>query len=110
MLGIENRKLECKSYHVTTNVTNTPWAGSVGLLSLVICTTGAGTTWVITVKSKEATPKIIYQATVAAGTVVPIALTDAGFIEMIGGIDIVTSGATPGVLDVWATVLRLDHD
>ena len=110
MLGIDNRKLESKSYHVTTNATNTPWAGSVLLMSLAVCVTGAGTSWTITVQNKEATPKIIYKATVAVGTTVPVALTDAGGLEMTGGIDIITAGTTPGTLDVFATVLRLDHD
>lgn len=109
MLGIDNRKLESKSFHVTTNTTNTPWAGNVLLLSLVVCCTGAGTAWTIQVKSKESTPKILYSATLATGTAIPIALTDCGGIEM-DGVDIVTAGTTPGTLDVWASALRLDHD
>lgn len=109
MLGIENRKFESKSSHVTTNTTNTLWNGSVLLLSLVVCASAAGTTWAVTVQTKESTPKIIYKLSpITAGTFsLDLAL---GGVEMTAGIDVITSGTTPGVLDVWASALKLDHE
>ena len=94
------------AYHVTTNTTNTPFSNDVLLLSLIVCATGAGTAWTITVKYKEATPKTIYSATIAVGTT-NIALTDIGGAYMAGGVDIVTAGTTPGTLDVWVAAARL---
>lgn len=96
-----------KSYHLTTNTTNTPWPGTARVLSLIVTVTTAGTSWVITVKNKEGTPKVLYNATAAVGTFV-LALTDSGGVDMDGGVDIVTSGTTPGVADVFISAIRMD--
>jgi hypothetical protein len=85
--------------HITTSATTTATSSTAYLNSIVITTTNAGTTWALKVQNKEGTPKAIYNiAAVAVGTVtIPL----QGALVMTGGIDIITSGATPGVVDVF---------
>jgi len=90
----------CTAYHITSNTTNTVTSTTAYLTQLVICVTGAGTSWTIQVKNKEATAKVIYQATAAVGTYV---YSMGGLILMTSGIDIVTSGTTAGTADVFVT-------
>ena len=85
--------------HITTSTTVTPTATTAYLNSIVITTTTAGTTWALKIQDKGGTPKAIYNiAAVAVGTVtIPL----QGPLLMTGGIDIITTGGTPGVLDVF---------
>jgi hypothetical protein len=87
------------SAHITTSATTTATSSTAYLNSIVITTTNAGTTWALRVQNKEGTPKVIYNiAAVAVGTVtIPL----QGALVMTGGIDIITTGATPGVVDVF---------
>lgn len=87
------------SVHVTTKTTITPVATTVRLNTAVICVSGAGSSWTITIQDKG-TPKILYSATAVAGTTV-IALPVG--IQMTGGIDIVSGGSTAGTADIWLT-------
>jgi photosystem II stability/assembly factor-like uncharacterized protein len=85
--------------HITTSATTTVTSSTAYLNSIVITTTNAGTTWALRIQNKEGTPKVIYNiAAVAVGTVtIPL----QGALLMTSGIDIITTGATPGVVDVF---------
>lgn len=91
-----------KAFHVTTNTTNNVVAVTARLQTLVIQVSGAGTAWVITVQNKEGTPKILYQYLTAQGVgtfTVPLPVG----VLMTSGIDVITTGTTPGVADVFVT-------
>jgi len=90
----------CTAYHITSNATTTVTSNDAYLTQLVVCVTTAGTSWTITVKNKEATPKIVYSATAAAGTYV---YAMGNLTIMKSGIDIITSGTTAGTADVFVT-------
>jgi len=90
----------CTAYHITSNTTNTVTSTTAYLTQLVVCVSGAGTSWTIKVQNKEATPKIVYSATAAVGTYV---YSMGGLTLMTNGIDIVTSGTTAGTADVFVT-------
>ena len=61
----------------------------------------AGSAWTITIRSKEATPKILYTATAVVGSFTPVDVQVP--IGVTSGIDIITAGTTPGVADIWIT-------
>jgi hypothetical protein len=88
------------SAHITTSATTTVVATTAYVYTVQVAVSNAGTGWTITIRSKEATPKILYTATAAVGSTmvitaeVPIGLTS--------GIDIITAG-TAGVADIWIT-------
>lgn len=88
------------AYHITTNTTNTPVSQTARLATLVIQVSNAGTSWVLQVKTKEGTPKILYNWVTATGVGNFNVALDVGVL-MTSGIDIVTSGTTPGVADVF---------
>jgi len=85
--------------HITTKTTTHIVTSTVGLNTLIINVSNAGTTWTVSVQDvTPTTPRILYAGTVATGTVVielPVG------IQMLNGIDIVTAGSTAGVMDVW---------
>src|SRR5580765_6938866 len=85
--------------HITTSTTTTATSSTAYLNSIVITTTNAGTTWALKIQNKEGTPKVIYNITAVAAGTVTIPLQSP--LVMTGGIDIITSGGTPGVLDVF---------
>jgi hypothetical protein len=87
------------SGHITTNATNTVATSTSYVQTLVIACTNAGTAWTIKVQSKEATPTVLYSGTLALGTITPVAVQVPGVISG-SGIDIITAGTTPGVVDV----------
>jgi hypothetical protein len=89
------------SAHVTTNATATPTSSTAYVYTVTVAVSNAGSAWVITIKSKEATPKILYSATAAVGTTTPISAQVP--IGLTSGIDIVTTGTTPGTADIWIT-------
>jgi len=66
-----------------------------------VTVSGAGSAWTITIRSKEATPKILYSATAAVGSFTPVNVQIP--IGLVSGIDIVTAGTTPGTADIWIT-------
>ena len=82
--------------HQTTNTTWTPVASTCNSPVIFMNVSAAGTSWVITVKTKESTPRILWSGTAAVGnfqilnTVVPVELTN--------GVDFTFSG-TAGVAD-----------
>jgi len=96
--GMRNTK---KKYHITTNTTNTPVAANTTLYGVTINTSNAGTAWTLTIKDKEGTPAFFISALTLATTqnptFFPVPLPG---LVMIGGIDIVTAGTTPGVVDL----------
>ena len=86
--------------HITTKTTTHIATASAVLHTLIITVSTAGTSWTVTVQNLDTTPKILYSATVAAGTTVielPVGIT------MAGGIDVVTAGTTAGIMDVFCT-------
>jgi hypothetical protein len=89
------------SAHVTTNATATPTSTTAYVYTVTVAVSNAGSAWVIKIQSKEGTPKILYQATAAVGTTTPISAEVP--IGLTSGIDIITSGTTPGVADIWIT-------
>jgi len=82
--------------HQTNNTTWTPVSSTCNSPVIFMNVSNAGTSWIITVQTKESTPRILYKATAAVGnfqilnTVVPIELTN--------GVDFTFSG-TAGVAD-----------
>jgi hypothetical protein len=89
------------STHVTTNTTVTPLATTVRLRQIVINVTGTPSAWVIKIQDKGGTPKIIFQQTFNAATTQPIVVNLGDGVTMQGGIDIITSGTTPGIADIF---------
>jgi hypothetical protein len=87
------------SRHQTDNTTWTPSSSTVRINTLMMNVSNAGTTWIITVKNKEGTPKILYTATVTVGNTTILALPVG--IEMASGIDVTFSG-TAGTADLFA--------
>ena len=89
------------SVHLTTNATTTVVSSTAYVNTVQVAVSTAGTAWVITIQSKEGTPKVLYKATAAVGSSTPVnAIIPIG---LTSGIDIVTSGTTPGVADIWIT-------
>ena len=82
--------------HQTTNTTWTPVASTCNTYVLIMNVSAIGTSWIITVKTKESTPRILWTGTAALGTV--YILTSPTGIEMTSGIDVTFSG-TAGVAD-----------
>lgn len=89
------------SARVTTNATTTVTSSTAYVYTVTVAVSGAGSAWVITIRSKEGTPKILYSATAAVGTTTPISAEVP--IGLASGIDIVTTGTTPGTADIWIT-------
>lgn len=107
-----NNKIECKSFIISANSTNTPWTTSVQLLSLTFSAVGAvGSAWVITIQDKSGTPVQIYSKTLAVNdNIVVAAYTDLGGLEMTNGMDIILSGTAAGAVHVKVNAMRLGHD
>jgi hypothetical protein len=89
------------SVHLTTNATTTVIGSTAYVYTVTVAVTTAGTAWVIKIQSKEGTPKVLYTATAAVGTTTPISAEVP--IGLTSGIDIITSGTTPGAADIWIT-------
>ena len=82
---------------ITTNTTTSvpsPQA-TVRLRQIVINVTGTPSAWQIQIKS-HTTGFIVFQQTFNAATTQPIVINLGDGVTMSGGIDIVTSGTTPG--------------
>jgi hypothetical protein len=86
------------SQHQTTNTTWTPSDKTIRVNTLFLNVSNAGTSWVITVKSKEGTPKILWSATATVGNF-PILALPVG-VEVLNGLDVTFTG-TAGVADFW---------
>jgi len=82
--------------HQTTNTTWTPASSTVIANTIIMNVSNAGTSWIITVKDKAATPKILWTGTATLGTVYILQLPVG--IQMDNGIDVTFSG-TAGVAD-----------
>ena len=89
------------STHATTNATATVTSATAYVYTVQVVVSNAGSAWTITVRSKEATPKILYTATAVAGSFTPVDVQVP--IGVTSGIDIITAGTTPGVADIWIT-------
>jgi hypothetical protein len=89
--------------HITTNTTTTfpSPAATIRLRQIVINITGAPSAWVVTIQDKGATPKVIFKQTFNAASTAPIVVNLGDGVTMSGGVDIITSGTTPGVADVF---------
>ena len=92
------------SGRITTNATTTVSTSTSYVYTIVINVSAAGSSWTIKIQSKEGTPTIFYTATAALGTFTPI-MVDHPVIST-SGIDIVTSGTTPGTADIKITYAR----
>jgi|SRR5215831_12084280 len=84
--------------HQTNNTTWTPVSSTCWVPTLIFNVSGAGTSWIITIKNKESTPKVLWSGTATLGTVTVLAM-DFG-LEMTGGIDVTFSG-TAGTADFY---------
>jgi hypothetical protein len=90
------------SGHITTSTTTTVNSTTCYVSALVICVTSAGTGWSIAVRSKEATPTLLYYTSAATlGTFTPVNLNLPGVISP-SGLEIATGG-TAGVADIKIT-------
>ena len=97
--GLRNTK---KSYHLTTNVTNTSVAQTATLYGITINCSTAGTAWTITIRDKSGTPQNVINALTFATSQNPLTIQiPLPGIVMNGGIDIITAGTTPGVADLF---------
>ena len=85
---------------ITTNTTTTPVATTIRLRQIVINVTGTPSAWQIVIRDKGATPFVIFQQTFNAATTQPIVINLGDGVTMTGGVDIITSGTTPGSLYV----------
>ena len=90
-----------QAFHITTSTTTHVATSTARLKRLVLSVSGSPSSWSVTVQDKSGTPKIVYTNSFSAATTAPVVLDFGDGILMTGGIDIVTSGATPGVLDAW---------
>jgi hypothetical protein len=86
---------------VTTSTTTTPETTNFTLASLVIAVSGAASGWTVTIQNKAGTANVLYSKALSAGATEVYSFPRG--IGMTGGLDIVTSGGTPGVLNVWYT-------
>lgn len=86
---------------ITTSTTTTPETANFVLAQLVIAVSGAASGWTVTIQDKSGTPNVLYSAALSAGST-QIFPFGRG-LTMKSGMDIVTSGGTPGVLNVWYT-------
>jgi hypothetical protein len=85
---------------ITTNTTTTPIASTVRLRQITINVTGTPSAWVITIQDKAGTPFVVFSQTFNAATTAPIVVNLGDGITMTNGIDIISSGTTPGVANV----------
>jgi hypothetical protein len=100
--GASNLGPQYYSAHITTNTTTTVTSSTAYVESGQISVTGTPGTWTVTIRNKEGTPKILYQsAALSAVAMVPLYWDQP--LVCTSGIDIVTSGTTPGVADVFLT-------
>ena len=95
-----------KIVHINTSAITTVIDSTVYLQAIVFNSVNGGTSWLLTIQDKAATPHKLIGAFVPAppssGSDVLIRdWTPPRPIRMEGGIDIVTSGATPGDVWVW---------
>lgn len=95
--------LNTYSARITTNTTTTPTAALCYVSSITICVETAGTTTTVDVRDKSGTP--IYVIRSVATTAIP-ANGDLVYnfqtpIKMVGGIDIITTGAVAAALGVF---------
>jgi hypothetical protein len=95
-----------KIFRITTNTTTEVTASSGQLIWLRLVVTGSPSAWVITVQNKETPAKIFYvsDSLSAPATIqveFPLRNDRTDPVPMTGGIDIVPSGTTPGVLNAW---------
>jgi hypothetical protein len=95
-------KLNTNSYHITTNTTNTPTASTAYISSIAISAEVGGTTSSITIQDKQGTPlKLVNGLSTTAVTTAPTIISFQTPVLMTSGIDIITSGAVAGTVDVW---------
>jgi hypothetical protein len=102
----EGRKLCQEIYHITTNGTVTVVDHSVFATWALISVSSAGNNSKIGIRNRETPPKFVVPMTtmVDPGADVSGATFNPNpprYIWMEGGIEIVTTGTTPGVVDVW---------
>lgn len=89
------------SVHKTDKATATPTAATAYVSSIAISVTGAGTSWSLNIKDKQATPLTLYTAaSVAVGNTY---ISFAEPVVMTSGIDVTTAGTTAGTMDVFVT-------
>jgi hypothetical protein len=80
---------------ITTNTTVNVTTTTTRLRQILINITGAPSAWVVKIQNAGGT-FIIFQQTFNAATTAPIVLNLGDGVTMVGGIQIVTSGTTPG--------------
>ena len=93
------------SKKITTSGTTNIVTGTGYLYSLMYNCTNAGTSWSFTIQDKSATPIVLYTIAALVVSTVPVVVVNVDApIPILGGIDIITTGATPGAVGVWGNV------
>ena len=90
------------SKHITSKTTTNIVAENAYITQIVYLCSGAGTTWALKIQDKATTPRIWFgpvDLTVPSDGK-PIIINFTYPVAMEGGIDVITSGGTAGVLDI----------
>jgi len=82
--------------HQVNNTTWTPVSSTCNAYLLYMNVSNAGTSWIITVKTKESTPRVLWSGTATVGNT--SILNNTIGLEMTNGMDVTFSG-TAGVAD-----------
>jgi hypothetical protein len=94
-------------FHITTNATNTilppGTATAIRVKQIVLNISGTPSAWVVKIQTKAATPMVLYTNTFNAATTVTIQVGFGDGVVAQGGVDIITSGTTPGIADLWVS-------
>jgi hypothetical protein len=92
------------SFHINSNTTTNISQLDMFVSTLLVAVSGSPTSWTIKIQTREATPKVIYSKTFSAAQALPDVVLALPFpAKFVSGLDIVTSGTTPGIADVWVS-------
>jgi len=92
-----------KQIQITTNATTTVFGSTCTISQVVISCSNAGTAWALTVQDRGASAKVLIPGfTLSVPSAGPIIITFDKFRpRMDSGISAITTGTTPGVLNLW---------
>ena len=82
--------------HQANNTTWTPVSATCNAYLLYMNVSNAGTSWIITIKTRESTPRVLWSGTATVGNT--SVLNNTIGLEMTSGMDVTFSG-TAGVAD-----------
>ena len=89
--------------HVTTNGTFDVADESCYVAGIIISTSTLGSAWSVKLQDKAAVPMAILSSTVLTSSLPIPWIIDFTTIRpnAVGGVNLITSGTTPGIIDVW---------